>query len=158
MEQLCIVMVKRTKQELENLRVAAKTLFTKDNKTAKDIAELLGVTEKTIGAWKAEGNWETVRTGIFRTKEKQLERLMLQLSQFNDAIEAKEDGKRFPDSKESDALKKLTSAIKDIETELNIGLIIDVAIEITNWMRTRDFKKSQEIAEVFDEYLKDKLK
>ncbi len=42
-------------------KTAAKILFM-DGTTQKEIAELLGVTEVTVTAWKRDGGWESERT------------------------------------------------------------------------------------------------
>lgn len=150
--------MKLSKNEKQKLVDWAKLLFCKENRTQKDIAETVGVSERTINQWKTEGKWEEYRKSLLKTKEELLKELYAQVEQFNKHILSKEDGKRFPDSKEADALKKMTASINDLETELGINVIIDMSIEICTWLRPLDFKKAAEIAEIFDSFIKSKIK
>ena len=42
-------------------QILAQTLYLSGKHTQKAIAELTGVTEKTIGKWAVEGKWEEMR-------------------------------------------------------------------------------------------------
>lgn len=58
----------------------ARLLYLNESLTAKEIAERVGVTEKTIGKWIAEGNWETLKVSLMTTKDTQLAKLYGQLA------------------------------------------------------------------------------
>lgn len=61
----------------------AKVLFVNDNITQKEIAARLNVTEKTIGKWVKEGDWESLKISMLTTKDNQLKNLYNQLSNLN---------------------------------------------------------------------------
>jgi DNA-binding XRE family transcriptional regulator len=157
MVQFCTTMSK-SKPELAKLKEWAKILYTKDNRTQKDIAATIGVSPKTVNQWVADGKWDSIKKSLLKTKEEQLKELYAQLDEFNLYIKNKPEGMRFPDSKEADALKKITSSCKDLESELGINTIIDVFIEFLNFLRPIDFTKAQEIADLQDEFIKRKMK
>ena len=157
MVQFCTTMSK-SKIELVKLKEWAKILYTKDSRTQKDIAATIGVSAKTINQWVADGKWDSIKKSLLKTKEEQLKELYAQLDEFNIYIKNKAEGMRFPDSKEADALKKITSACKDLESELGINTVIDVFIEFLNFLRPIDFIKAQEIADLQDEFIKRKMK
>lgn len=64
----------------------AQSLFVNENLTQKEIAERINVTEKTIGKWVKEGNWETLKVSMMTTKDTQLAVLYKQLEQINHEI------------------------------------------------------------------------
>ncbi len=150
--------MKRSKAEIEKLKDWAKVLFCKEGRSQKDIAETVGVSERSISQWKEDGKWETYRQSLMKTKEEQLKELYAQVAEFNNHIKNKAEGHRFPDSKEADALKKMTSSIKDLETELNLSIIIEVGMAFTNYVRGINFSESQMIAEHIDGFIKTKIK
>lgn len=57
----------------------AKMLFLSQNQTQKEIAERVGVTEKTLTKWIAEGGWEKLKKSLLVTKANQLAMLYDQL-------------------------------------------------------------------------------
>jgi transposase len=65
----------------------AKILFVNENISQKEIAARLKVTEKTIGKWIKEGNWEALKTSMLVTKDNQLTALYKQLETKNKEIE-----------------------------------------------------------------------
>lgn len=64
----------------------AKTLFVNENISQKEIAQRLKITEKTIGKWVKEGNWEALKVSMLTTKDTQLTALYRQLETLNHEI------------------------------------------------------------------------
>lgn len=60
-------------------RDLAKMLFVNDGVLQKDIALRLGVTEKTVGKWVKEGEWDKLKVSMLVTKDKQIKDLYNQL-------------------------------------------------------------------------------
>lgn len=149
--------MRRTKQEIARLKEWAKLLYTKDNRSQKEIAEIVDVTPKTITDWKQEGKWDELKKSLTKTREEQLQELNDQLDEILRYIKNKPEGQRFPNSKESDVIKKLTSSIKDLTTEIGIAETIDVFMAFSNWIRSHNFTKAQEVAELMDGYVQSRL-
>lgn len=135
----------------------AKLLFIKDNKTQKEIAQIVSVTEKTLSKWVNDNKWEALRSSFVITKEQELRRLYIQINELNNFINEKEEGKRFATNQEADILSKLAAAAKNLESETSVADIINVFMDFLDWLQKVDFAKSQEIAEVQDNYIKYKL-
>lgn len=150
-------MPKRTKVELDRLKEWAKLLFTKDNHTQKEIADKVGVSEKTIGKWKEDGKWETFKATQVMSKPEQLNLIYMQINELNQHILKKEEGQRFASSKEADALKKLTSSAKDLEGELGLSAIVDVSTALLEFVKVLDYKASQELHGFIDAFIKEKI-
>ena len=151
-------MSRTTKEQRQHLKEWAKSLYVRDKYTQKQIAETVGVGEKTVGKWKSDGNWDELMKTFTQTKEEQLKMFYDQENELNGFIKAKPEGFRFPSSKEADAQKKLTAAIRDLEREVNMAYTIDVSMNFLNWVRTTDFQKAKEMSSLFDSYIQSLLK
>lgn len=136
----------------------AEALYVNTNKTQQEIAITVGVSEKTITKWKNDDKWDDKKAAISISKDHELRRLFTQLNELNTAIESKPAGQRYPSSKEADALKKLTAAIKDLETDLGISDTINVCMKMLKWMRSIDMEASIRFSELSDKYIKTLIK
>jgi transposase len=67
----------------------AKSLFIGGGLTQKEIAERVGVTEKTLIKWKDAGKWETLKKSLLTTKQTQLSELYDQLETLNHDIKTR---------------------------------------------------------------------
>lgn len=65
-------------------REIAKKYFVEFFKTQKEIAEDLGVTEKTVGRWVAEGNWRAERDARINSRANQTENLKSLISELTE--------------------------------------------------------------------------
>lgn len=135
----------------------AKVLYLKENLNQKEIAQKVGVTEKTMSRWVNDGNWDMLKSSLIVTKEEELRRIYMQINQLNTHIFSKEEGKQFADSKEADTLTKLTAAARSLETETSIADVIEVAMQVCNFIKKDDLAKAQEFSAVFDAFIKTKL-
>lgn len=136
----------------------ARILYCQVGLTQKETAVKAGVSAKTMVSWVSNGNWDTYRASLSITKEAQLRMLYAQINELNTAISQREEGKRYPDSKEADSLSKMATAVKAMETDAGISETVDVMINFLNWLRTSDIKRAQEFTSLMDSYLKTKLK
>jgi transcriptional regulator with XRE-family HTH domain len=136
----------------------AKLIFLRENLTQKEISQKVGATEKTISKWVNEGNWDKHKASIIITKEEELRRMYDQLKAMNDAICLREQGQRFATSKEADVLSKLSTTIKNMETDIALADVIEVSKRLINWVRKVDYEKAKELTVLFDGYIREILK
>lgn len=134
----------------------ARQLFLNDDGiTQAEVAERVGVSKVTLCKWAKEGKWDEMRTSLLVDKEIQLARLYRQLRQWNDTIEKRPDGQQFLQSKEADAVVKITAAIRNLETETNTAEKIATGKEFLAFVRkTTSVEQSKEIARLFNAYIK----
>jgi transposase len=136
----------------------AKLLVVSEGYTQKEAAKKVGASEKSISKWAKAENWDKLRQSIIMTKDEQLRVMYLQLEEQNATIMKRPEGKRFADSKESDARLKTIEGIRKLETETSIADIIEVCKRVVNYLRPIDFEKSKEVCILFDGFIKDTLK
>lgn len=136
-------------------REYAWLLYKEDTLTQKAIATRVGVTEKTIGQWKEEENWDAKRRSLYNTREDILVDLYVILENTKNAV--KEKG-GIANSKDGDAILKLSQSIKNLETETSVGQIFEVCKGLIQHVQKLDFEKAKEIIDYVDSFMKEKLK
>ena len=137
----------------------AKLLFIKDaGITQKEIAAKVEISEKTIGKWIKEEGWEQLRQSTLLSRDVQLQNLNEQWNELNRAIKKKPAGERFPDSKEADILSKLSNAIKNLETEIDLTGAMDAGKGFIQYVRKADFENVQLCTRLYDGYIKTLIK
>lgn len=135
----------------------AELLYARTMMTQKEIAEKVGVAEKTIVEWKQTYNWEHLRTSFYITKGQELSRIYQQISNLNTHISQRPEGERFANSREADTIAKLATAARSLENETSVSDIVDVFIAFTNWLRENDFENAKNISDLMDAFIKHKL-
>ncbi|MDR1102954.1 MAG: helix-turn-helix domain-containing protein [Tannerella sp.] len=146
------------KKAREQKKELAKLLFLHEALTQKEIAARVGVSEVTLSKWVNAEQWESYRVSITMTKEEQLRNLYRQLAEINSAILLKEEGKRFAGKAEADTITRLTNAIEKMEGDTGISNIVAISKKFLSWVRKFDLAKAQEIAPLFDAFIKDSMK
>lgn len=136
----------------------AKSLYLTGQYDQKEIANIVGASENTITKWKNEDQWESMKESLLTTRENELKRLYKILRILNDDIDFKGDAGIPINSKEADAVLKITSAIKNLELETSIADKVEVGIAFINTVRSQDVELSKIIASWFDTFLKQFIK
>lgn len=183
--------LKRTEQE-----EYAKHLYTEKNLSQKEIAQKVGVTEKTLTKWinANDGAWKKLKRSLTTTKAAQIKSFYDQLERLNQEIENRKivydvpayllkpikvrdkEGNEtleypefnesdypikignFPTSKESDSITKITNAIQKLEGEASIGETVNIAMDFVEYSKEIDFEFSKKASEIFDMYIREKMK
>jgi DNA-binding XRE family transcriptional regulator len=135
----------------------AKELYTRGEMTQKDIAVKVGVNEKTIGRWVAEGNWESMRKTLMTTKKDQLTLLYDMLDLLNKAGKASLEDDDPATNPDADRIIKITAAIKKLESETGIGEMVDTLKELISFVQKEDYEAMQVINKWGDLFIKDRL-
>lgn len=135
----------------------AQLLYTRERLTQKEIAEKVGVTEKTVGKWKTEGEWDSLRNSYSVTREQELLNIYTQMTELNEAIASRKKGERYATAREADTLVKLATAAKQLETDASLTEIINTFSGFIEWLRPIDLPKAKELIMIQDSYIKHKL-
>jgi transcriptional regulator with XRE-family HTH domain len=136
----------------------AQFLITKEGMTQKEAAEKVGVSVVTMNKWYRDGEWARLKQSMLVTRQEQLNRLYMQLEELNNHIMKRPEGERFANSKEADSISKLSIAIKTLETEASIADIVEVSKRLLNWMRKYNDERTIEVANIFNDFIKDTMK
>ena len=142
-----------TKKEEKNY---AQILYVNENLTAKEIAGRVNVSEKTVGKWIKDGNWEKLKKSLLVTKQQQISMLYDQLAFINEDISSREI--RVATVKEADVIAKITSSIQRMEVETSIGQIVEVARNFLEFTREYDLDFAKEATKHFDAFIQSKMR
>jgi transposase len=145
---------KNSKEELERKKRLAYTLFVDNGLEQKVIAEITGISEKSISKWKHEYDWvadkEEARMGF----EQQRKRIRRQIDKVLTAIEGRPEPDNVPNSKEADLLNKLADAVKKLQTELSFAHKAEAGKQFVQYVQqVHGQAKAIEVVTLWHEYL-----
>lgn len=116
----------------------AKFLYTEKNLTQKEIAEKVGVTEKTLAKWisENEGEWKKLKKSLMATKANQINSLYEQLDRLNDHIINRKIIYDIPEN----LLKPIKTTLKDGSEKLEYPQYDekDYPIKIGNYATSKE--------------------
>ena len=133
----------------------AELLYMQNQLTQKEIAVKVGTTEKTLTAWKEKYCWEQMRKSLLTTKGELLRFLYNVLDKLKNKIEA-DDG--IGDTKQADMVIKYTAAIKNLETETSIAVLMEAGMKFHKYMQVTDPPKALEFLNNYDGFIKGEIK
>jgi len=122
----------RRKLTMEEKKAIAFDLYMDTDKSQKEIAGIVGVTEKTIGKWKTEGEWDLLKNATSITARNIIDNL------YKRAYALSEN----PESKADDIIKIANSIEKLSNKKVTVSQIINVFKDFTKWA----FSENAEIA------------
>jgi transposase len=134
----------------------AKLLYVNERISAKEVAERVKVTQKTIGNWVREGNWDQMRESLLTTRSHLIRQAYAQLHQLNTQIEATDE--KVPTYKELQMITQITNNIKKMETETSLSECIEVGKKMITFIQQVDFNDAKKFKNYFDEFINDFLK
>lgn len=149
---------KLSKDEIERAKNHAKVLFTREGiSTQKEIAERVGISEKTIGKWISEEKWDKLKRNFILTREQLMADWLDELAEINALIKNQPAGSRFADSKLADVRTKLRKDIKEMETTASVREVIASLAGLLNFIRKNSLGEAQALAKYVDAYIKSLL-
>lgn len=146
--------VKTTSAELERKKRLAYTLYVDNGFDQKVIAEITGISERSIGLWKAKYEWEGDKEEARMGFEQQRKRIRRQIDNVLTNIEKRDEPYNVPDSKEGDLLNKLADAVKKLQTELSFAHKAEAGKQFVQYIQqVHGQDKAIEVVTLWHEYL-----
>lgn len=145
---------KPNRQEIDRKKRLAYTLFVENGFEQKVIAEITGISEKSITAWKKDGNWEEDRAEEKMGFDKQRKRIKRQINKILDHVENRPEPDNVPNSKESDNINKLADAAKKLQTELSFAHKSETGKQFISYIQqVHGQAKAVEVVDLWHEFL-----
>ncbi|NCX95884.1 MAG: hypothetical protein EBX41_05655 [Chitinophagia bacterium] len=138
----------------EALKSWAELLYTHHSQSLPDIALPTGIPENTLKQWAALHHWDKLRRSRLTSKQFQIEQLYDLLEQLTQKLK---DTTGQVNPKHADLTVKYTAAIKNLEGEVGIPEIIEVAQLFTTWLRRRNAPLARTITLEFDKFIKQRI-
>ncbi len=133
-------MIERKKQ--------AEHLFLTTDLSQGKIAEIVGVTEKTLSGWvnADAGAWKTSKAARTITKDRIVAQWYRQLYELNLLIESRGEGKQFATASEADTMSKIATQIDKLEKAYQFGTYYQIADELVEFINRRDANLAAQLA------------
>lgn len=147
------------KEELERKQRLAFTLYVANGFEQKVIADITGITEKTISAWKKKakenGNdWDGERQAAKMGPEQSIRRTMKMYDRLLTQIEQRPEPDNVANSKEGDALNKLAAAAIALQGDVTFFVKSEVGKQFVSYIQnTHGQEKAIDIVNLWHEYL-----
>lgn len=136
----------------------AEHLFLTTNLTQNEIADIAGVTPKTMSSWVLANNeaWKVNKAARSITKEQVISGYYRQLYELNQTIQKRDEGERFPNSTEADTIAKLSTTIERLEKSYQFGTYYQIVDELMEFITRRDQDAAAKLALHSLEFVKSK--
>ncbi|MBA9078951.1 terminase gpP N-terminus-related DNA-binding protein [Rufibacter quisquiliarum] len=146
-------MAKKTAKS-EN-RELAEALYLNTNKTQEEIAARVGVTPKTICAWKEADEWEMKKAIKNSGRQNIIRHFFLEIQQIQQSAQAQDN--RMLTDKEVLRIKNLTKSIAELDKKLALDTYVEVFEEFTHWLFNTDSLAAKKMIGHLDQFIDKKL-
>lgn len=152
-------MARLTKEETKKRKEHAKKLYFDPNLNIriKDMAARVNITEKTLGKWIQEENWEKLKTGLATSKSQALQDFYQELAALNEIIKDRPEGEKFASFKEAQQRRQLIKDIKAFEVETSIAEVYEVGTEFLDFIKPQNEELFKKVLPFYDAFLRVKL-
>ncbi len=134
----------------------AYDLFMRGSKQ-NEIAQLVGVTEKTVGRWVEAGKWKEARESLLDTRSKTIELLQSVVRQLSQKAKEDIDSGGTKHASYADSITKHTHSIARLEKETGIGDMIQTGMEFLSFLKDNDLEAAQLLNKWFLVFIQGKL-
>jgi hypothetical protein len=148
-----------TKEELQRKKQLAYTLYVENGFEQKVIANVTGISEKSISLWKKKDkesniDWDADRIELKQGFDKERRRIKKHINNILDNIEAREDPYNVPSAPEGDTINKLSVSAKNLQTELSFAHKSETGKQFIAYIQqVHGQAKAIEIVDLWHEFL-----
>jgi hypothetical protein len=121
-------------------RARAEELFVNTDLSQGRIAEIVGITGKTMSEWvnANDGKLKQLRAANGIKKSSIVSMLLMQMHNLLEVINDREEAERFPTSTEADTIAKISGQIERLEKKNNLAGYIQVMDEFMDFLNRHD--------------------
>jgi len=112
----------------------AKDLYFGTHKSQKQIAEEVGISEKTLYLWIKKGAWDEHKMASLSAPAIIVDNLCYMLVELQAHIAMRPEGNRYPTPVEVDTMRKLINSITKIKEYTSTGHNMQVMVDFTNYI------------------------
>lgn len=132
----------------------ARSLFFETGKTQKQIADIVGVSEKTIYLWMKQGDWKRLRSASKLMPSMIVENFLSQVQELNEEIRQREQGKRYPTVQEAEVFRKMVMTIGRIQKGHTQGEYSEMMQKFLSFIMPRNHELVITLSYYADDFLK----
>src|SRR6185312_12053966 len=113
----------------------ARQLYLAGGKTQKEIAQITGVSERTVFTWVHQFAWDKLRLAAWQAPATIADNLCSQIVELQDNIAAREPGKRFPSPQEAEVIRKSINSLEKMKKYPSLSQNMQMLESFRNYMR-----------------------
>lgn len=136
----------------------ARNLFFQTALTQAQIAELIGVSQKTISIWINEGRWKLLKETAEMAPAVLIDQMTQELAEIHYNIASREPGKRFATVQEAEIRRKIMISIKYLQEQQSPSVHAEMMMNFIQFVRRRSTEDVKKIVIYADQYLKGEKK
>ncbi|MBS1587212.1 MAG: hypothetical protein JSS82_16885 [Bacteroidetes bacterium] len=138
----------------EQKHLQARGLFFQTNKTQGEIAEEVGVSDKTLYLWTKAGDWHRLRSASRLMPSMIIENFYAHVQELNDDIRSRPPGKRYPTLQESEIIRKMMLTIERSKKKHTQPEYMELMQKFLEWVGPKNMEILQTITDYADGFLK----
>jgi len=136
-----------------NQHQQAKDQYLNTNRTQKDIAGEVGISERTMYRWIKQEAWDDLKKATLAAPAVAVEHLYSQVAELNNSIASRPEGSRIPTLQEAEITRKLVNSIIKLGTAHSLGTQIQVMQAFTSHMVQADHDFTLKLTRYFTSYI-----
>jgi len=136
----------------------ARNLYFQTSLTQTQIAELIGISQKTVSVYIRENKWDILKHRAKQVPAVCLEQMNSELQELNETIASRPIGQRFPTLQEANIRLRIMASMATIRDKQATSIHIEV---LSNFIQSVTYKNpahAQIIVKYADDYLKGEMK
>lgn len=141
----------------KDLEEEAYGLYMNTDLTQAQIAQRVGINQKTMSEWVRKGDWAVQKAANNVTRKKVIVGYLMQLQKLREVIDARPEHP-YPTASEADTITKITKAIKSLERGLTLSDYITALEELTKFGMKINDKAMREAMPILKEFIQVKAK
>lgn len=139
----------------EQQQAHARNLYFQSDLTRAQLAQQVGVSEKTIYLWTKQGDWQRLRSGSRLMPSMLVEHFCAQVQELNEAIQSRPPGQRYPSPQEAETQRKLVVTAERIKKKGTQGEYMELMQKFMTWLMPKGNGFVQVFTDLADEFLKE---
>ena len=140
-------MARKTKAQLEKVRLQGEDLFINNGWDAKAIAAVVDVSEQTISKWRSSFKWDERRADVLSSPAKIKEILTIELLNVSQGLKPKLD---------CDALSKIAKVRREVSGNVDGGTMASILKEVDMYIASIAPKEAAIVADFHKKFLQHK--
>jgi len=131
----------------------AQFLYMTGGKSQKEIADLVGVCERTVHSWIHQYAWDKLRLAGFLAPATIADNLGAQIVELQNSIAAREPNNRFPNMQEAEITRKLVTCYEKMKKYPSLSQSMQVLETFRNYIRPIDKDFARELGRYTTDFL-----
>lgn len=138
--------IKKTKGQLEGLKTLAYEWFMNTDKTQKEIADIIGVSEKSLSDWASTGRWDEIKSFEKASRGGAVRNILKRLFEESQKDDA-----------DADKIAKFSSALEKLEVKkITVPNIINIFMVFGKWLYPQNPELAKQVTVLMNKFVMEK--